>query len=167
VFSKKIILIILLDLCIVFPTTILNSDVEYIRLHSYYKWMTFKIFNSMYYWCDKYKVSIDDLVGLAHDESRGDPNAISIASARGILQVMPFHYNGDPNDLFNIDLNIKLGTSYYKFCLDHCKGDLECTIKSYNSGHNYKEFNNWNYLRSIKKNSNITKENKEEFYEYR
>ncbi|MGH8224184.1 MAG: lytic transglycosylase domain-containing protein, partial [Woeseiaceae bacterium] len=60
-------------------------------------------------------------------ESNFDRFAISVAGARGLMQIMPFWLEeiGRPNDnLLHIDTNLRFGCTILKYYLEMEKGDL-------------------------------------------
>ena len=68
-------------------------------------------------------------------ESNFDRFAISVAGARGLMQIMPFWLNeiGRPNDnLMHIDTNLRFGCTILKYYLDMEKGDLIRALGRYN-----------------------------------
>ena len=68
-------------------------------------------------------------------ESNFDPYAISIAGARGLMQVMPFWLKeiGKPGDsLFRIQTNLRFGCTILKYYLQKEKGNLHAALKRYN-----------------------------------
>ncbi len=68
-------------------------------------------------------------------ESNFSQYAISIAGARGLMQVMPFWLNiiGKPGDsLFRIRTNLRLGCTILKYYLEKEKGNLQAALKLYN-----------------------------------
>lgn len=62
--------------------------------------------------------------------------AKSKSNARGLMQVMAFHYRGNPNDIYNIDLNLKLGIGYLKYCLKKARGNKAEASRMYHAGTN-------------------------------
>jgi soluble lytic murein transglycosylase-like protein len=66
-------------------------------------------------------------------ESCGDPEAVSSAGARGLFQVMPFHFktNEDPLDP---DTNARRGLAYFKGSLNLAGGDIRQALAGYNGG---------------------------------
>jgi len=68
-------------------------------------------------------------------ESNFDRYAISVAGARGLMQIMPFWLDeiGRPNDnLLHIDTNLRFGCTILKYYLDMEKGDLKRALGRYN-----------------------------------
>ncbi|MEN7341596.1 MAG: lytic transglycosylase domain-containing protein [Pseudomonadota bacterium] len=68
-------------------------------------------------------------------ESNFDRFAISVAGARGLMQVMPFWLDeiGKPNDsLFDIDTNLRMGCTILRHYYDWEKGDLHKCLARYN-----------------------------------
>ena len=68
-------------------------------------------------------------------ESNFDRYAISVAGARGLMQIMPFWLNeiGRPNDnLIHIGTNLRFGCTILKYYLDMEKGDLKRALGRYN-----------------------------------
>lgn len=68
-------------------------------------------------------------------ESNFDPWAISVADARGLMQVMPFWKNeiGRPDDNLNkIEINLRYGCTILRHYLDKENGDLRRALGRYN-----------------------------------
>ena len=68
-------------------------------------------------------------------ESNFDRFAISVAGARGLMQIMPFWLDeiGRPNDnLMHIDTNLRFGCTILKYYLDMEDGDLIRALGRYN-----------------------------------
>ena len=128
--------------------------------------MTQKIFNSLYYWCNIRNLDIDEIAGLIQSESRGNSRARSNKGAIGLLQVMPFHLPSNSLLLYVIDKNIEIGTKYYKWCKNFCKGNINCSLKTYNAGPMAKEYKNFSYIQRIKKDTSFTRDCKKKFYNY-
>lgn len=66
-------------------------------------------------------------------------NPRRIASSYGLMQIMyptarELGFQGNPEDLFDIGLNINLGTKLLKRLLDRFKGDVEKALAAYNGG---------------------------------
>jgi soluble lytic murein transglycosylase len=82
---------------------------------------------------------------LIRQESLFDSSITSVASAQGLMQITPDtavgiveNYGWPPNytekDLNRPMVNIRLGTHYFKRCLDLYDGDLYAALSSYNAG---------------------------------
>jgi soluble lytic murein transglycosylase-like protein len=68
-------------------------------------------------------------------ESNFDRFAISVAGARGLMQIMPFWLDeiGRPNDnLMHIETNLRFGCTILKYYLEIEKGDLQRALGRYN-----------------------------------
>ena len=68
-------------------------------------------------------------------ESNFDRYAISVAGARGLMQIMPFWLDeiGRPKDnLIHIDTNLRFGCTILKYYLDMEDGDLKRALCRYN-----------------------------------
>jgi soluble lytic murein transglycosylase-like protein len=68
-------------------------------------------------------------------ESNFDRYAISVAGARGLMQIMPFWLEeiGRPDDnLLHIDTNLRFGCTILKYYLDMEDGDLKRALGRYN-----------------------------------
>ena len=68
-------------------------------------------------------------------ESNFDRYAISVAGARGLMQIMPFWLNeiGRPDDnLLHIDTNLRFGCTILKYYLEMENGDLSRALGRYN-----------------------------------
>jgi soluble lytic murein transglycosylase-like protein len=147
--------VLFFDLSLAFPGFIYDPWLEYIRLKTHYSKMQQQHFNALYVASHKYKISIDELAAIVQSESEWNERAVSHANARGLMQVMPFNYDGDVNDLFNPEINCDRGASYYLFCLRLAKGDRKVALRYYNAGpasiaSNYR---NWEYIRAIRTNT--------------
>lgn len=67
-------------------------------------------------------------------ESCGDPQAVSVAGAQGLFQVMPFHFAAGENSL-DPETNARRGLSYFVERLNQTSGDLGRAFAGYNGGH--------------------------------
>jgi soluble lytic murein transglycosylase-like protein len=68
-------------------------------------------------------------------ESNFDKYAISVAGARGLMQIMPFWLDeiGRPDDnLIHVGTNLRFGCTILKYYLDMEKGDLKRALGRYN-----------------------------------
>jgi soluble lytic murein transglycosylase-like protein len=78
-------------------------------------------------------------------ESNFDRFAISVAGARGLMQIMPFWLAeiGRPDDnLMHIDTNVRYGCTILKFYLDMEKGDLGRALARYNGSRGKRTYPN-------------------------
>lgn len=85
------------------------------------------------------------IFSLIRQESLFDSSITSVASAKGLMQITPDtavgiveNYGWPPNytvdDLNRAYINIRLGTHYFKRCLDLYDGDAYAALSSYNAG---------------------------------
>lgn len=87
-------------------------------------------------------VAADDLVrAVMRKESAFDPNAVSPAGARGLMQIMPktardpgMGLAPNPAALTDPKQNVKFGTDYLNALLDRYGGDVEAALVAYNGG---------------------------------
>ncbi len=84
-----------------------------------------------------------ELMAIARRESAFMPSALSPVGARGLMQLMPATGKqvakslGAPHskaDLYKVDHNVMLGSTYYKQLLDRYKGNRVFAIAAYNAG---------------------------------
>jgi soluble lytic murein transglycosylase-like protein len=98
------------------------------------------------------------VLGLIQVESNFRKYAISVAGARGLMQVMPFWArligDGEPRHLFEMRTNLRYGTVILRHYLDIEKGDLFMALGRYNGSRGRAEYpnsvlaawkNRWNY----------------------
>ena len=67
-------------------------------------------------------------------ESCGDPQAVSVAGARGLFQVMPFHFSGN-EDMLDPDTNARRGLNFYNEQLRYTGNDKLLSFAGYNGGY--------------------------------
>lgn len=86
------------------------------------------------------------VLGLIQVESGFKKYAISIASARGYMQVMPFWTraigDGDPRKLYQMQANLRYGCSILRMYIDMEKGDLYLALGRYNGSRGRPEYPN-------------------------
>jgi len=151
--SIKIILVsFLFSLSMVFPTFTYSVFVQYRALKEHYMWLTPERYKIIYRNSIKFNIPVEKICSIIKYESNGNSFAVSVAFARGLMQIMPCHYNGPVTDLFNDELNIYLGTKYYRACLNMTGGNHREALRYYNAGpsSNRSKYKNWrNYVEPI------------------
>jgi soluble lytic murein transglycosylase len=80
---------------------------------------------------------------VMREESRYDPEALSHAGARGLMQVIPstqawiaeeLGEEISPGDAYTPEASIRMGAWLLHFLIDYFEGDLELAIPAYNAG---------------------------------
>jgi soluble lytic murein transglycosylase-like protein len=86
----------------------------------------------------------DLVLGLIQVESGFRKYAISVAGARGYMQVMPFWArligDGDASRLFHMQTNLRFGCTILRHYLDREKGDLFMALGRYNGSRGRSEY---------------------------
>jgi soluble lytic murein transglycosylase len=84
------------------------------------------------------------VASLIRQESEFNPGAVSRANAMGLMQLLPHvgrgvareekirHFSTD--ELFMANINLQLGTRYFKHMVDHYHGQVEYALAAYNAG---------------------------------
>jgi len=90
---------------------------------------------------DPYLVS-----ALIRQESEFNPSAVSHSNALGLMQLLPGTGKGEAkqvglkgynqDSLFDPNVNIELGTHYFRKMVDHFNGQVEYALAAYNAGDN-------------------------------
>jgi soluble lytic murein transglycosylase-like protein len=95
---------------------------------------------SIHYWEDlilsiasQYDLDPNLVATVMQIESCGDPQAVSSAGARGLFQVMPYHFSTG-EDPFDPQTNATRGMAYLDQALDARQGDARLAMASYNGG---------------------------------
>jgi len=123
------------SLSLMTPSILFDPSIGYEKIKVKYRWLTPQLYNFIYYESRRFNVPIEKICAIIQSESEGDPRAISKSKARGLMQIMPCHYQkGDVSDLYDPKLNIYLGTKYYKWCEQFSKGNMERALMAYNAG---------------------------------
>lgn len=94
-----------------------------------------EILKRVHYEATRADVAPELVLAVIDVESNFDRFAISVAGARGLMQIMPFWLDeiGRPNDnLFYIQTNLRLGCTILKYYLDMEQGDLKRALGRYN-----------------------------------
>ncbi len=84
-------------------------------------------------WAAAYHLDPNLVATVMQIESCGNPRAVSSAGARGLFQVMPFHFaaNEDP---FDPETNARRGLAYLRAALQRSGGNVRLALAGYNGG---------------------------------
>lgn len=99
-------------------------------------------------WYESRRAGLDVslVLGLIQVESGFRKFAISIAGARGYMQVMPFWTrvigDGDPSRLFHMQTNLRFGCVILRHYLDRESGDLYMGLGRYNGSRGQPQYPN-------------------------
>ncbi len=85
-------------------------------------------------WAGEYNLDPDMVATIMQIESCGDPQALSIAGAQGLFQVMPFHFTAGEN-MLDPNTNARRGMNYFAERLAQTAGDVGKAFAGYNGGH--------------------------------
>ena len=85
-------------------------------------------------WASAKNLDPDMVATIMQIESCGDPQALSIAGAQGLFQVMPFHFTAGEN-MLDPDVNALRGVNYFAERLVQTAGDVGKAFAGYNGGH--------------------------------
>ena len=94
-----------------------------------------EILKRVHYEATRADVAPELVLAVIDVESNFDRYAISVAGARGLMQIMPFWLDeiGRPKDnLIHIDTNLRFGCTILKYYLDMENGDLQRALGRYN-----------------------------------
>ncbi len=94
-----------------------------------------EILKRVHYEATRIDIAPELVLAVIDIESNFDRYAISVAGARGLMQIMPFWLDeiGRPNDnLLHINTNLRFGCTILKYYLDVEKGDLKRALGRYN-----------------------------------
>jgi len=86
---------------------------------------------------EKYNVNYNLIKAVIKAESNFNPQAVSRAGARGLMQLMPkTAYAYQVKDSFQPEENIEGGVRYLRYLLSLFQGDLYLALAAYNAGEN-------------------------------
>jgi soluble lytic murein transglycosylase-like protein len=99
---------------------------------------------SVWYESRRAGLQTDLVLGLIQVESGFRKYAISVAGARGYMQVMPFWArligDGDPSKLFHMQTNLRFGCTILRHYLERENGDLFLALGRYNGSRGRPEY---------------------------
>jgi soluble lytic murein transglycosylase-like protein len=90
--------------------------------------------DSIVRWAAAYELDPNLVATVMQIESCGNPLALSSAGARGLFQVMPFHFQPG-EDMNDPETNARRGLAYLKRGLELANGDAGLALAGYNGGH--------------------------------
>jgi len=85
-------------------------------------------------WANQHGVDPNAVATIMQIESCGNPQAVSIAGARGLFQVMPFHFSSN-EDMLDPDTNARRGLDFLNEQLRYTGGDMYLSFAGYNGGY--------------------------------
>lgn len=85
-------------------------------------------------WSREHNLDPNIVATIMQIESCGDPQAVSVAGARGLFQVMPFHFSGN-EDMIDPDTNARRGLNFYNEQLRYTGNDELLSFAGYNGGY--------------------------------
>ena len=94
-----------------------------------------EILQRVHYEATRAEIPPELVLAVIDVESNFDRYAISVAGARGLMQIMPFWLDeiGRPDDnLLHIDTNLRFGCTILKYYLEMEDGDLKRALGRYN-----------------------------------
>jgi len=84
-------------------------------------------------WADASSLDPNLIATVMQIESCGDPRAVSSAGAKGLFQVMPFHFQFGENP-YNPETNALRGLNYLSNSLITAHGNIRLALAGYNGG---------------------------------
>lgn len=95
-------------------------------------------------WANQHDVDPNAVATIMQIESCGNPQAVSSAGARGLFQVMPFHF-GAGEEMMDPDTNARRGLDFLNEQLKYTGGDIFLSFAGYNGGYAASggNYNNW------------------------
>ena len=94
-----------------------------------------KIYSTVDKYSQKYGVDRNLILSIIKQESNFNPNAVSSAGAKGLMQLMDFNSDAyGVTNPFDVDQNIEAGVKHIKDYLNMFDGNLEMALMAYNGG---------------------------------
>jgi len=84
-------------------------------------------------WGKTYQLSPTLIAAVMTVESCGNPRAVSPTGAKGLFQVMPFHFAAG-EDPFDPETNARRGLGYLRWALQRTGGNTRLALAVYNGG---------------------------------
>ncbi len=104
------------------------------------------LINNIYYEAKRASLEPELVLGLIQVESGFKKYAVSIANARGLMQVMPFWTrtigNGDVSALFNAQVNLRYGCTILNHYIVRESGNLYLALGRYNGSRGQPQYPN-------------------------
>lgn len=85
-------------------------------------------------WANEHNVDPNAVATIMQIESCGNPQAVSVAGARGLFQVMPFHFSAG-EEMADPETNAKRGLNFFNEQLRYTGGDIFLSFAGYNGGY--------------------------------
>lgn len=85
-------------------------------------------------WAAEHELDPNIVATVMQIESCGNPQAVSVAGARGLFQVMPFHFSAN-EDMLDPDTNARRGMNFFNEQLRYTGGDTLLSFAGYNGGY--------------------------------
>jgi soluble lytic murein transglycosylase-like protein len=85
-------------------------------------------------WANEHQVDPNAVATIMQIESCGNPQAVSVAGARGLFQVMPFHFSAG-EEMTDPETNAKRGLNFFNEQLRYTSGDIFLSFAGYNGGY--------------------------------
>ncbi|MFL7838308.1 MAG: transglycosylase SLT domain-containing protein [Candidatus Promineifilaceae bacterium] len=85
-------------------------------------------------WSEAFSLDPNIIATIMQIESCGNPEAVSVAGAQGLFQVMPFHFSGNEN-MLDPDTNAMRGLNFYNEQLRYTGNDELLSFAGYNGGY--------------------------------
>ena len=94
-----------------------------------------KIYSAVDKYSSQYGVDKNLVLAIIKQESNFNPNAVSSAGAKGLMQLMDFNSEAyGVKNPFDIEENINAGVKHIKSYLDMYNGNVEMALMAYNAG---------------------------------
>lgn len=99
-----------------------------------YPWLTFETYALVLEQAGVHRLKSELVLAVIDAESRGNPRAVSVSGARGLMQVMPFWYPWNIDDLMRPRINVMMGARILAGYHRRSGGNLVLTLRNYERG---------------------------------